>query len=292
MNGDDLSEALGMGQPPKDHLIQLLVQRFSAFDTVEAIAVAGSSASGVSDQHSDIDLYVYSAETIPLAARTALVAERGASRTDLNLQLWDLGDEWFDAVTGIEVDVMYWDPAWVEGQLNRVWREHQASLGYTTCLWYTVRNSRLLYDRRGWFEALQQHSAQPYPEPLRQAIVAKNHAVLRNVIPSYAHQIEKASRRVDRVSQNHRVAALLASYFDVVFALNRALHPGEKRLVAWAQANCAILPVEMAESIEKVLQAAYQVDGSLLAAVYALIDSLDDLLWAQGFDPTTSQPFA
>jgi predicted nucleotidyltransferase len=292
MNEDDLSKALGRGQTPKAHLIQFLVQRFSAFDTVEAIAVAGSSASGASDQHSDIDLYVYSTETILLAARTALVAERGASRTDLNLQFWDPGDEWFDAATGIEVDVMYWDPAWVEGQLNRVWREHQASLGYTTCLWHTVRNSRALYDRRGWFDALQQHSAQPYPEPLRQAIIAKNHAVLRNVIPSYAHQIEKASRRVDRVSQNHRVAALLASYFDVVFALNRALHPGEKRLVAWAQANCATLPVGMAESIEKVLQASYQVDGSLLAAVYALIDSLDDLLWAQGFDPTTSQPFA
>ncbi len=120
---------------------------------------------------------------------------------------------------------MYWDPAWVEGQLNRVWREYQASLGYTTCLWYTVRNSRVLYDRRGWFEALQQHSAQPYPEPLRQAIIAKNHAVLRNVIPSYAHQIEKASRRGDRVSQNHRVAALLASYFDVVFALTRVCIP-------------------------------------------------------------------
>ena len=292
MNGDDLSEALGRGQSPKNHLTQCLVQRFSAFDTVEAIAVAGSFASGVSDQHSDIDLYVYSAETIPLAARTALVAERGASRADLNLQFWDLGDEWFDAATGIEIDVMYWDPAWVEGQLNRVWREYQASLGYTTCLWYTVRNSRVLYDRRGWFEALQQHSAQPYPEPLRQAIVAKNHAVLRNVIPNYAHQLEKASRRADRVSQNHRVAALLASYFDVVFALNRVLHPGEKRLVAWTQANCAMLPVGMAESIEEVLRAAYQVDGSLLAAVHALLDLLDDLLCAEGFDPTTSQPFA
>jgi len=269
-----------------------VAEQYQSIPGVETIALGGSQTGGTLDQHSDIDLYVYSKEIVPLVKRQAIVEKLGASKADLNLTFWDTGDEWFDRETGLEVDVMYWDPAWVAGQLNRVWREHQASLGYTTCLWYTVRNSRVLYDRRGWFEALQQHSAQPYPEPLRQAIVAKNHAVLRNVIPSYAHQIEKASRRADRVSQNHRLAALLASYFDVVFALNRALHPGEKRLVAWAQANCAILPVEMAESIEKVLQAAYQVDGSLLAAVYALIDSLDDLLWAQGFDPTTSQPFA
>jgi hypothetical protein len=276
----------------QDQLTQSLAQRISAFPTVEAIAIGGSSAAGAGDQQSDIDLYVYTAGTIPLAARAALVAEMGASRADLDLKFWDLGDEWFDATTGIEVDIMYWEPAWIEGQLNRLWQEHQASLGYTTCLWHTVRYSRGLYDRQGWFEALQRQSAQPYPEPLRQAIVAKNHAVLRNVIPSYAHQIEKASQRADRVSQNHRVAAMLASYFDVVFALNRVLHPGEKRLVAWAQANCAQLPVGMAASIEKVLQAACQVGESLPVAVHALIDPLDDLLREEGFDPASSQPYA
>jgi hypothetical protein len=29
------------------------------------------------------------------------------------------------------------------------------------------------------------------------------------------------------VSLNHRTAALLASYFDVLFALNRVHHPGD-----------------------------------------------------------------
>jgi len=292
MNGVDLSGALWTGgQSPKDRLIQSLVQRFSVFPTVEAIAIGGSSASGASDQQSDIDLYVYSPVTIPLAAREVLVADLGASRADLDLRFWDLGDEWFDKATGIEVDVMYWEPAWIEGQLSRLWREHQASLGYTTCLWYTVYQSRRLYDRRGWFEGLQQQSAQSYPEPLRQAIIAKNHAVLRKVIPSYIHQIEKASQRADRVSQNHRVAALLASYFDVVFALNRMLHPGEKRLVAWAEAHCTLQPVGMAASIEEVLQAACKVDGNLPVAVHALIDGLDDLLRQEGFDPATSRSF-
>jgi hypothetical protein len=267
-----------------------LARRFRAFPDVEAVAVGGSRGQGTGDRRSDIDLYVYAPTVIPLNAREALVADMGVSRADLNLQFWDLGDEWVDAATGIEVDVLYWDPAWIEGQLDRVWRLHQASMGYTTCHWYTVRHSRLLYDRRGWFHDLQQRSKRPYPEALREDIIAKNHAVLRRVIPSYVHQIEKASQRADLVSQNHRLVALLASYFDVLFAVNRALHPGEKRLVDWAQAHCARLPVAMAEQIEGTLQAACAVDGSLVSQVNTLVDNLDELLRQEGFDPATSRP--
>ena len=182
---------------PYERLAHELARRFREFPTVEAVAWGGSQAATRGDQVSDIDLYVYTTAVIPLAAREALVAEMQSSRADLNLQLWDSGDEWYDADTGIEVDVIYWEPAWIEGQLDRVWRQHQASLGYTTCFWYTVYHSRLLYDRRGWFADLQRQSRQPYPEALRCSIIAKNHAALRRVIPSYLHQIEKACQRKD-----------------------------------------------------------------------------------------------
>ncbi|MGC9334913.1 MAG: DUF4037 domain-containing protein, partial [Anaerolineae bacterium] len=275
---------------PQEGLAQALARRFQEFPTVTAVALGGSQAAAAADPLSDIDLYVYTPAAIPLQDRETLVAEMGASRADLDLQFWDPGDEWYDAETGIEVDVMYWDPAWVEAQLARVWREHQASLGYTTCLWRTIRHSKLLFDRQGWFQDLQRQSKQPYPEALRQAIIAKNHAVLRRVIPSYAHQIEKASRRGDRVSLNHRVAALLASYFDVLCALNRVLHPGEKQVTAWTQANCARLPARMADEVEAVLRATCAVDGTLVQEVHRLLDSLDELLCREGFDPATSQP--
>jgi predicted nucleotidyltransferase len=274
-----------------EQLVIELTRRFQEFPAVAAVALGGSQASTAGDSLSDIDLYVHTSGTIRLQARQALVLEMGATRADLDLQFWDLGDEWIDAETGIEVDVIYWDPTWVEGQLDRVWRRHQASLGYSTCLWHTVRYAQPLFDRQGWFGGLQQQSRQPYPEALRQAIIAKNHAVLRRVIPSYAHQIEKAGRRGDQVSLNHRLAALLASYFDVVFALNRVLHPGEKRLMAQAEAHCERLPVGMAPQIEAVLQAPCTVDGGLVPKVHFLLDNLDDLLRQEGFDPTTSLPF-
>jgi len=265
-----------------------LARRFSTISTVEAIALGGSQARGATDPKSDIDLYVYATAAIPLSAREALVQSRRASRADLDLQFWDPGDQWFDAETGIEVDVMYWEPAWIEDQLDRLWHQHQASLGYSTCFWHTVRYSHALYDRSGWFRALQEKSQQPYPEALRAAVIAKNHAVLRRVIPSYANQIEKAVRRADSLSVNHRVSALLASYFDVLFALNRVLHPGEKRLVKQALALCPRLPADMAQGVEAVLRATCSADETLLAHVNALLNGLDDLLQAEGFDPATS----
>lgn len=263
-------------------LARELARRFQVFPEVEAVAWGGSLAGSASDSLSDVDLYVFSPAVIPLAERQALVADMGAARADLNLQFWDLGDEWYDAATGIEVDVIYWQPAWIEDQLERLWRGHQASLGYSTCFWYTIRQARLLFDRRGWFQNLQQQSQQPYPEALRQAIIAKNHAVLRGVIPSYAHQIEKAARRGDLVSLNHRTAALLASYFDLIFALNRVLHPGEKHLLSWAQAHCEKLPAGMAQQVPALLQAAGAADGRVVQVLGELLDSLEALLRQEG----------
>jgi hypothetical protein len=265
-------------------LAQKLAERFSQFSAVQAVGLAGSQTSGAAvDLTSDIDLYVYTNALIPLAERTALVQQSGAGRADLNLQFWDLGDEWFDAETGIEVDVIYWETPWITEMLDRVLVHHAANVGYTTCFWHTLRNTRVLYDPGGWLQRQIMRTQQPYPEALRRAIIAKNYPVLRQVIPGYAHQIEKAVRRGDLVSVNHRVAALLASYFEVIFALNRVLNPGEKRLLSYTLQHCPRIPPEMAAEVTAVLQAAGACDPILLEKVAALLDHLDPLLRDEGF---------
>ena len=130
----------------------------------------------------------------------------------------------------------------------------EASLGYTTCFWHTVRNSQPLADSTGWYAQLHAHAQAPYPEPLRCAILAKNYPVLRRTRSSYAHQIALAALRGDSVSLNRRVAALLASYFDIRFALNHVLHPGEKRLVEYAERTCQHRPECMAKDITTLIQ--------------------------------------
>jgi Domain of unknown function (DUF4037) len=273
-------------QPARLELAKQVADHFASLQQVEAVALGGSlgSGPGTSDRDSDLDLYVYSRADIPLDARSSIVEQTGgATQANLNLNYWGQGDEWLNAATGIEIDIVYVDASWMEGQITRVVEEHQANLGYTTCFWHTIRHSFVFSDPRGWFGKLHQKCEVPYPETLRRNIVAFNRPVLRGIIPSYANQISKAVKRQDLVSINHRLAALFASYFDVLFALNRQLHPGEKRLVEFALNNCGFLPENMETDIASTLLMASADVSRLPDCLSRLLDNLDRLLADEGF---------
>ncbi|MCK4446531.1 MAG: DUF4037 domain-containing protein [Candidatus Marinimicrobia bacterium] len=268
------------------NLANKISEQFKIHSAVEAIALGGSQTSNSVDNCSDVDLYIYTNEIIPLDFRNKIVQKFGSIRTDLNLTFWDLGDEWLDKKTGVEVDVIYWDKTWIEEQIDRVLISHQASVGYTTCFWHTVSNSKILFDRRGWFSELQNKCLQPYPKKLRNSIIAKNHPVLRNVIPSYRNQVKKAIERDDFISVNHRIAALLASYFDILFAINHLTNPGEKKILSYALERCTKLPKDLSTQIKDVLQSSGASIDILLSKLDLLLDSLDEILVEEGIDPT------
>jgi predicted nucleotidyltransferase len=259
-----------------------LAAAFAALPQVEAVALGGSRATGRADDASDIDLYVYAAADVPVAFRAALAGRR-SDRSEIDNRFWETGDEWDDALAGVHVDVIHREPAWVEDELARVLDRHEARLGYTTCIWHNVLTAQPLFDRVGWFAALQGRARRPYPDALAQAVVAMNRPVLREIFGSYRGQILKAAARGDRVSLNHRTAAFLASYFDALFAANRTPHPGEKRLLA-AAVVLRHVPSGLAERIESLLTtAAYASPAADLgAAVDALCDGLDDCLRRSG----------
>ena len=261
-------------------LASRLADSFSKFPQVEAVAWAGSLTAGSAiDRASDIDLYVYVSQPILLSDRLNLVeALGGASRADMDLDFWGPGDEWIDASTGIEVDTMYWDPGWMEGVLAQTLEKHHASLGYTTCFWHSLLNARILFDRSGWLASFKQKYTRPYPEELRQAIIQRNRVVLRDVIPGYRNQVEKAVKRADLVSINHRVSALIASYFDILFAFNRVPHPGEKRLIEHAVRLCPRMPRNMVAQVETVLRCAGDTDPRLVVEIDRMIDDLEAFL--------------
>jgi hypothetical protein len=253
---------------------------YRGFPQVRAVALSGSQATGLADPNSDLDVYIFYDAPIPVAQRTAIASSR-AARYEVDNTFWGSGDEWVEEGTGRRVDVVYFGGTWMEDQLDRVLSRHEASVGYTTCLWHTVRVANPLYDRDGWFAALQRRAARPYPEPLRHAIVAKNHPILRETLSSYRYQIERAMGRHDAVSINHRVASLLASVFDILFAVNRLPHPGEKRLVALVHEHCPLVPPSFDDQISAVLNAVSPVNPALLPAIDRLLDGLDELLRAE-----------
>jgi len=256
-----------------------VADQFAAIPEVEAVVLAGSRMSHFADDQSDVDLYVYASEIVPVPVRAGVA--RGARHPEIGNLFWEPGDEWSDSQTGTRVDIMFRRTRWIEDQLDRVLLRHEASVGYSTCFWYNVRNSQPLFDRSGWFRAIQQRASQPYPEELKRAIIAKNHPILRSNISSYLHQIELALQRGDAVSVNHRTAAMLASYFDIVFAVNDQPHPGEKRLVRFAQQLCPKLPTGMAERVAGLLSVLP--DGPVPQHAHAMLDGLDDLLRSSSF---------
>jgi len=258
--------------------------RYNELPQVEAIALGGSYATRRMDPGSDIDLYVYQREPIPIDVR-AEIARESSLYAEVDNRFWESGDEWIDATTGVHVDVMFRTTAWIEAQLEKVLQRHEASVGYTTCLWHNVRTSEPMFDRGHWFEDLQRYADQPYPEPLQRAIVAKNHPILRQTASSYLYQLRRAVSRGDLVSLNHRVAALLASYFDILFAVNRVLHPGEKRLLDLAAAQCEHVPDRMEREIKALIRAVSQGGEELIARAEVVIEGLDALLAEEGLLP-------
>jgi predicted nucleotidyltransferase len=198
-------------------------------EQVEAVALAGSAVGKMADPHSDYDIYIYSQETVDVALRENLLRPH-AVKLELHRTFWE--DE--DALIhkdGLKIEFMYRTHAWTEGEVAAKIDRHEATLGYTTAVLYNIQQSQILFDRSGWFKGLQKRLSQAYPDGLTNSIVRKNLPVLGSIVSSYEEQIHAARRRGDLLSLNHRVAAWLASYFDIVFAVNRRFHPGEKRML-------------------------------------------------------------
>ena len=262
-------------------LARTIATAISALPSVEAVALGGSQATGHARCDSDIDLYVYSAAGVSVEDRTRVITDLGAVNPKINENFWDVADAWRDAETGVDVEAIYWGTSWIEDKLDGVLVRHQPGSGYTTSHWYTIRNSVCLYDRKGWFAALQERSGRPYPDELRRAIIGWHGPVLR----SYRHQIATAIRRKDLVSVNHRLTGLLESYFDVLFAVNGALHPGEKSLLRIAPECCKKMPQNMPVQLASVLAAVSAADAALLDGIDELLAALDRLLREEGLDP-------
>jgi hypothetical protein len=108
-----------------------------------------------------------------------------------------------------------------------------------------------------------------------------NLPVLGGTIHSYEQQIRSAFRRRDRVSLNHRTAAWLASYFDLLFAANRRFNPGEKRLLAQAQA-LPTTPEWMAADVEAACTGACSLESCVADHLEAMRTRLEYYLQAQG----------
>jgi predicted nucleotidyltransferase len=221
-----------MNEPVVPSFLQEIADAFAAIDGVEAVVWCGSAALGRADALSDFDLYVYTHAPVPVEAREAVIAKRAIAR-QLNHTFWELEDEWIEP-PGRRFNSMYRDCTYAVDEIEERLDRNSALLGYTTAYCFSLANGYILYDARGWLSSVQARLREPFPEQLTRSVIAKNRPVLGGGMQScYLAQMKAAIARNDLISLNHRTTVWIASYADILFAVNRRYHPGEKRLLTY-----------------------------------------------------------
>lgn len=254
-----------------------LVNDFSKLDGIDAILIGGSKITKTDDKESDYDLYVYLSKEIPVAERKA-ITDKYCEYMEINNQFWETEDDGILANCKVAIDIIYRGLDWIEEHLNGLLNNYWASTGYTTCVWFNYKNSVILFDKTGRAKALQDKFDVEYPDQLVKNIIAKNYPILRKSMPAYYFQIEKAIKRRDLVSIHHRVTPLLESYFDILYAINKIPHPGEKKMVELLVKDATILPENMEQDLEDLLINLFKKDFDILGHINMIVDRLDKTL--------------
>ena len=176
---------------------------------------------------------------------------------EISNTFWELEDD-VTLKNGIDMDIIYRNMDDFARSVSSVVDDCIAWNGYTTCMWHNLITSRVIFDRNGKLTALQKQYQIPYPKKLKENIINRNLNLLSGMLPSFDTQIAKAEKRRDLVSVNHRVTEFLASYFDILFALNEMTHPGEKRMQQICSAECRILPAHFDKNLEKLFSGMFR----------------------------------
>lgn len=261
---------------------QNIFKELEKLDQVEAIVLGGSRAGENYDKDSDYDVYIYFTVPIKQEIRKEILSKY-CSYMEIGNQFWELED---DCVlkNGIEIELIYRSLDSFDKELENVIFNYQVQNSYTTCMWYNLMHSKILYDKEGRYAQLQRKYLLPYPVELKRSIISKQLLLLEQGMPAFSKQIQKAIKRQDLLSMNHRSSEFFASYFDLLFALNEQLHPGEKRMLQYAKERCTHLPKDFEVNIQSYFQSLYSPDGkeeaikvldTLLVHLRALVEECD-----------------
>lgn len=257
-------------------MIEKLFEELTALDQIEAIALGGSRAGEVYDEKSDYDVYLYCTEPVEECVRQEILMKY-CSYMEIGNHFWEYEDN-CRLNNGIDIDILYRNLDEFTAGVASVVEGHQSYNGYTTCMWHNLLTCKIIYDRDGRLEAVKQRFNVPYPKELKENIIQNNRKLLHSAMPAYKEQIKKAVERGDVISINHRTAAFMESYFDILFAMNEMTHPGEKRLVSLAKKQCRILPKNFEENLNKLFADLYRNTGAIIEEIEKIVEEIEEIL--------------
>ena len=257
-------------------MVQRIFEKFSEMPSVEAIALGGSRAGEIFDEKSDYDVYIYCTENISETERKNILSEF-CSYMEIGNHFWEYEDN-CTLKNGIDIDILYRDLNDICEDVADVVERYHAHNGYTTCIWHNLINSKIIFDRNGRLAQAQKRFSVEYPEKLKENIIKRNMALLSEKMPAYKFQIKKAVERNDVVSINHRTSAFMESYFDIIFALNKLTHTGEKRLVRICREKCKILPDDFEENINQLFKDLFNDKDKICEDLEKMISELKKII--------------
>ncbi len=256
--------------------IKDVAARFAGLSEVEAVALGGSRAGLNHDDNSDYDVYVYYSVPIEEYIRKEIL-ESYCSVMEIGNWYWEYEDDCM-LKTGDGLDVIYRNLDEFSGELSKIVEGYQAANGYSTCLWDNLLNCQIIYDEYGRLERAKKRFMVPYPDKLRKNIIRRNWSLINDNLLSYSRQIKRAVLRNDRVSMLNRTSGFLDSYFDILFALNRMTHPGEKRMVEFCKKNCTRLPKDFEENLNRLFDDMYVYPDKVNEDIQKIITELRKIL--------------
>jgi hypothetical protein len=216
---------------------------------VLAISLGGSVGSGFADEASDLDFHVFwEAPLAPPAEREAhlaMVADAGSVIARPGEASWALED-WF-SVEGRLVELIY--VAWrdVEADVTSAYDHGLSDEEFTTARLHNYARGRVLHDPTGVLRAVRDRLNRAYPENTRELLLRREPERLAMALK----QLRTAQARRDLLFAQHRRYTMQTIAFNLLFALNRLYHPGEKRLLAHAE-RCPIRPANFAARWERI----------------------------------------
>ena len=243
-------------------MVEQLFKELSLLEEVEAIALGGSRAGENYDEKSDYDVYLYINSPISEEKRKNIL-KKFCSYMEIGNSFWEYEDNCV-LNNGIEIDILYRNMKDFMKGIERVVAEYHPSNSYTTCMWHNLITCKILYDKNGALEKYKNKYTINYPKQLKENIIKRQLELIDSSMPAYPKQIKKAISRKDFVSINHRITEFLASYFDLLFAINEITHPGEKRLIQLCKKQCKILPENFEENLNSLFSHMYSEENQSL----------------------------
>jgi hypothetical protein len=223
-----------------DGVLEDITKVFSSQNEVLAIALGGSQSTGEADGKSYYDFYVYLNSTLDNDIRKNILSAF-CIYMEIGNTFWELGDN-CTLNDGTYIDIMYRNLDSFTKSIAGVVEDGICYNGYTTCMWDNLMNCKIIYEKDSSLTKIKQRFSVPYPKALKINIIDRNMKLLTGLIGSYDNQIKESVFRKDLVNINNRISAFLASYFDLIFALNEVMNPGEKRLMEISKEKCKLLP--------------------------------------------------